>query len=63
VATGGYSQFNVSDNEVYVGEEVTFINNSTGATNYEWQLGDGTYSHNSTMVSHEYDEPDEYVVQ
>ncbi len=37
--------------------EVNFINNSTGATSYEWHFGDGTANSNATNPSHTY--PDE----
>ena len=36
--------FSVSSFEVEVGEEVTFTNETTGATSYKWYFGDGEIS-------------------
>lgn len=43
--------------------EINFENNSSGASNYEWDFGDGTGMSTATNPTHEYEpEPESYTV-
>ncbi|HBS85196.1 MAG: hypothetical protein A2W91_01790 [Bacteroidetes bacterium GWF2_38_335] len=55
------AEFDVEDNLVCYGTEVEFINNSTGATNYDWDFGDGETSW-SANPGHEYEGGGTYTV-
>jgi gliding motility-associated-like protein len=56
------SAFTPSVNSVCAGTSVTFTNNSTGATSYNWNFGDNTTS-NATNPSHSYNTAGTYTVR
>lgn len=53
--------FEISSTELFLGQEVSFTNNSENATAYRWDFGDGTISKEKDPV-HKYNEPGEYNV-
>ena len=59
---GPVADFDVSDINVTVGENVYFYNYSLNANDYEWDFGDGYYTYNEEPV-HSYSEPGFYEVR
>lgn len=55
------SDFFISNNELSIGQEIIFHNNSVNADHYEWNFGDGTFSNDEEPI-HCYDAPGSYEV-
>lgn len=55
--------FEVTDNNnLFSGKEVSFVNNSTGASSYSWDFGDGATS-NEENAKHTYTQSGNYTVK
>lgn len=54
VGTTPIANFTASPTTICIGSAVSFVNTSSGASAYTWFFGDGSFSNNSTNLTHTY---------
>jgi hypothetical protein len=55
--------FSTSDDQIHVGEKISFVNSTTGALTYRWDFGDKSHEVYDKDAEHYYYTPDKYEVK